>query len=141
MAKEHSQSPEIDLDRTDRLPILDGTLFDHDVADDAVPLDHTAVLAGPPAAAGHNFPTDFVRPSGVDLPSLAQSVRSVEERIARQSAQYEALRRAFERAQEAEAALGQRANALTAELAAARTALDAEHGRSRELERTLAERS
>ncbi len=51
MAKEHSQSPDIDLDKTDRLPILDGTLFDQDVEDDAVPLDHTAVLAGPPPAA------------------------------------------------------------------------------------------
>lgn len=141
MAKEHSQSPEIDLDRTDRLPILDGTLFDHDVADDAVPLDHTAVLAGPPAAAGHNFPTDFVRPSGVDLPSLAESVRSVEERIARQNAEYDALTRAYERLRDTEAAATARAGALAADLASARTALESEHGRSRDLERILAERS
>jgi len=109
MAKEHSQSPEIDLDRTDRLPILDGTLFDQDVADDAVPLDHTAVLAGPQAAAALNFPTDFVRPSGVDLPSLAESVRSVEERIARQNAEYDALNRAYERLRDTEAAAAARA--------------------------------
>ena len=141
MAKEHSQSPEIDLDRTDRLPILDGTLFDHDVADDAVPLDHTAVLAGPPAAAALNFPTDFVRPSGVDLPSLAESVRSVEERIARQNAEYDALTRAYERLRDTEAAATARAGALAADLASARTALESEHGRSRDLERTLAERS
>jgi chromosome segregation ATPase len=140
MAKEHSQSPEIDLDRTDRLPILDGTLFDHDVADDAVPLDHTAVLAGPPAAS-LNFPTDFVRPSGVDLPSLAESVRSVEERIARQNAEYDALTRAYERLRDTEAAATARAGALAADLASARTALESEHGRSRDLERILAERS
>jgi chromosome segregation ATPase len=141
MAKEHSQSPDIDLDRTDRLPILDGTLFDHDVPDDAVPLDHTAVTAGPPAAAAVNFPTDFVRPSGVDLPSLAESVRSVEERIARQNAEYEALTRAYERLRDTEAAATARAGALAADLASARTALESEHGRSRDLERLLADRS
>ena len=141
MAKEHSQSPETDLDRTDRLPILDGTLFDHDVADDAVPMDHTAVLAGPPAAAALNFPTDFVRPSGVDLPSLAESVRSVEERIARQNAEYDTLTRAYERLRDTEAAATARAGALAADLASARTALESEHGRSRDLERMLADRS
>ena len=140
MAKEHTQSPEIDLDRTDRLPILDGTLFDQDVEDDAVPMDHTAVLAGPPAAS-LNFPTDFVRPSGVDLPSLAESVRSVEERIARQNAEYDTLTRAYERLRDTEAAAAARAGALAADLASARNALESEHGRSRDLERMLADRS
>ena len=139
MAKEHSHSPEIDLDRTDRLPILDGTLFDHDVPDDAVPMDRTAVLPGPaPASAG--LASDFARPSGIDLPSLAESVRSVEERISRQSAEYDALARAYERSRDAEAASTERAGALAADLAAARTALDSEHGRLRDLERALAER-
>jgi chromosome segregation ATPase len=140
MAKEHSQSPEIDLDRTDRLPILDGTLFDHDVEDDAVPLDRTAVLAGPPAAAPSS-PADFVRPSAVDLPSLAESVRSVEERISRQNAEYEALTRAYERSRDSETAATARAGALAADLVAARSALESEHGRLRELERALADRS
>ena len=117
MAKEHSHSPEIDLDKTDRLPILDGTLFDHDVPDDAEPMDRTAVLAGPaPASAGSA--SDFVRPSRIDLPSLAESVRSVEERISRQSAEYDALARAYERSRDAEAAATARAGALAADLAA-----------------------
>jgi chromosome segregation ATPase len=133
MAGEYKQPPEPDLDKTDRLPILQGTRIDPDVADDAVLMDRTAVMP-----ATHS---DFPRPSSLDLPSLAQSVRSVEERIARQNTEYEALTRAFERAREAEAALGQRAHALTAELVAARTALEAEQGRSRELERVSAERS
>src|SRR3984957_19587963 len=140
MPSEYKQPPGLDLDKTDRLPILEDTQVDPDVADDAVPMDQTAVLPTG-SFTGGGAHADFARPSGVDLPSLAQSVRSVEERIARQNAQHEALRRAFERAQESEAALGQRAHALTAELSAARTALEAEHGRSRELERTLAERS
>jgi chromosome segregation ATPase len=140
MTKEHSHSPEIDLDKTDRLPILDGTLFDHDVEDDAVPMDRTAVLAGPaPASAG--FASDSVRPSGIDLPSLAESVRSVEERISRQSAEYDALARAYERSRDAEAASTERAGSLAADLAAARAALDSEHGRLRDLERALAERN
>ena len=40
----------------------------------------------------------------------------MEERIARQNAEYEALTRAYERARDAEAALSQRAGALSAEL-------------------------
>jgi chromosome segregation ATPase len=140
MAKEHSPSPEIDLDKTDRLPVLDGTLFDHDIEDDAVPMDRTAVLAGPaPASAG--FASDSVRPSGIDLPSLAESVRSVEERISRQSAEYDALARAYERSRDAETASTERAGSLAADLAVAWAALDSEHGRSRDLERALAERS
>jgi chromosome segregation ATPase len=139
MAMEHSQSPESDLDKTDRLPILDGTLFDHDVEDDAVRMDHTAVLPGPqpaPMAA-----SEFIRPPGVDLPSLAESVRSVEERIARQNAEYEALTRAHERAQNAESAALARANALAVDLAAARGALESEQSRSRDLDRVLTDRN
>jgi chromosome segregation ATPase len=140
MATEHGYSSGVDLDKTDRLPILDGTLFDDDVEDDAVRMDRTAVLAGP-AAAPSNVATDFIRPSGVDLPSLAESVRSVEERIARQSAEYEALTRAYDRARDAESASVARATALAVDLAAARTALESEQNRSRELDRVLSDRS
>ncbi len=44
MAVDNSQSQEVDLDRTDRLPILDGTQFDDDVADDAVRMDYSASM-------------------------------------------------------------------------------------------------
>jgi chromosome segregation ATPase len=142
MATEQSHSAETDLDKTDRLPILDGSLFDHDVEDDAVPMDHTAVLPGfPLAAASYPAETEFVRPPGVDLPSLAESVRSVEERIARQNAEYESLARAYERARDVEAASVARASALAVDLAAARAALESEQNRSREMDRTLADRS
>jgi len=128
MATEQSHSPETDLDKTDRLPILDATLFDQDVEDDdAVRMDSTTVMPSFPVAATPGAATEFVRPSGVDLPSLAESVRSVEERIARQNAEYEALTRAYERARDAESASGQRANALAVDLAAARAALKENH--------------
>ena len=133
MAKKRSHSPETDLDKTDQLPILDSTQFDQDVEDDAAPPDQTVVLPG--------LPLDFVRPSGVDLPSLAESVRSVEQRISRQNAEFESLTRAYERARDAESALGQRANALAVDLAAARTELESEQARSRELDRVLSDRS
>ncbi len=125
MAIEHSHSPEVDLDKTDRLPILDSTMFDQEVEDNAAASDHThtAVLPDLSLAAISSTPGDFVRPSGVDLPSLAESVRSVEERIARQNAEYEALNRAYERSRDAELASVARANALAADLASARTAL------------------
>ena len=84
-------------------------------------MDRTAVMQGP-VAAGMK---DFVRPAGVDLPSLAESVRSVEERISRQHAEYEALTRAYERARDAESDAAARASALAVDLAASRAACTA----------------
>ena len=145
MEGDFKQRPEPDLDKTDRLPILQGIQIAPDVADDAVPMDHAATLpvtssaADDPAAPRRGVSGAGVN-SAVDLPSLAQSVRSVEERFARQSAENDALTRAYERAREAEAALGKRVQALMGELAAARTALETEHGRSLELERLSTER-
>ena len=139
MTNQQSQYPDEDLDRTDQLPILQGTLGEDDLEDDAVRMDHTAVLPGSASfAAGA---TDFVRSSSVDLPSLAESVRSVEERIARQNAEYEALTRAHERAREAETTAVARAHALAVDLASVRSALESEQTRSREMDRTLTERS
>ena len=141
MDGEYRHTPEPDLDKTDRLPVLQGTTVARDVGDDAVPLDHTAVLPADsftPIPAAQRAP---VRPASVDLPSLAESMRSAEERIDRQHAEYEALTRAYERAREAESALTKRANSLAMDLATARTALESEKGRSRELERVLGERN
>jgi chromosome segregation ATPase len=133
MSVDNSQSQEVDLERTDRLPMLEGVIFDDDVEDDAVRMDHAAVV---PTAK-----LDFPRPSGVDLPSLAESVRSVEERIARQSADYEALSRSYEKSRDAEAAAVSRANALTGDLAALRGMLESEQARSRDVDKTLAEKN
>jgi chromosome segregation ATPase len=137
MAVENGQPQEIDLDRTDRLPILEGVLFDPDVADDAVRMDR-APAGG--AALVSNNQTEFVRPSSIDLPSLAESVRSVEERIARQNAEYEALTRSYERARDGEAAATTRVHALERDLAALRTSFDSEQIRSREMEKGLIEK-
>ena len=132
MAVENSQSQEVDLDRTDRLPILAGTQFDEDVEDDAVRLDYTASLP--------SIKNDFPRPPGVDLPSLAESVRSVEDRIARQRAEYDSLSRSYDRAQAAEAAAAVRAQTLAAELEGLRVTLEAEQSRSRDTDKALAEK-
>ena len=139
MAKKQSQFPDTDLDKTDELPILEGTTWDHDVEDDAVRMDQTAVMPGPSSYA--TGPAEFVRPSSVDLPSLAESVRSVEERIARQNTEFETLTRAHERAREAEAAAVARANALAVDLGSARAALELEQRRLRDMDKALAERS
>ena len=141
MAIDNSQSHGIDLDRTDRLPILEGMEIAEDVADDSVRLDYPAFgshsgTASPAPAASH--PPDFARP-GVDLPSLAESVRSVEERIARQNADYEALNRLYEKARDAQLAAGTRADALASELAAVQSTLAVEQHRSREMQRALSE--
>jgi chromosome segregation ATPase len=138
MAVENGQSQEMDLDKTDRLPILEGVFFDPDVADDAVRMDGATAPGGPVVA--NNAQTDFIRPSPIDLPSLAESVRSVEERIARQTAEYDALTRSYERTRDAEAAASARANAAERDLAAVRTTLESEQVRLREMERTLTEK-
>lgn len=127
MAVENNQPQEMDLDKTDKLPILEGVIFDEDVADDAVRMERT--LPGAPVI-------DFVRPTPIDLPSLAESVRSVEERIARQNAEYEALTRTYERAHDAETAALARAGIMERDLAAARAALETEQLRSRDFERS-----
>jgi chromosome segregation ATPase len=138
MAVEHGQPQEIDLDRTDKLPILEGVLFDEDVADDAVRMDRSAPA---PSLLSSGTQNDFVRPSPIDLPSLAESLRTVEERIARQNSEYEALTRLFERARDGESAALARAGSLEKDLAVTRTALEAEQIRAREFERSLAEKS
>jgi chromosome segregation ATPase len=137
MAVENGQPQEIDLDRTDKLPILEGVIFDPDVADDAVRIEYTASM---PAVA----PTpakEFTRGSAIDLPSLAESVRSVEERIARQSAEFDALTRAYERLRDAESTAVARAASLEKDLAAARSSFEAEQIRSRDFEKNLNEKS
>jgi chromosome segregation ATPase len=136
MAEQSQQPQESDLDRTDLLPILEGVILDPDVADDAVRMDFVAPPPRAPLAAGA---TDFIRPSAVDLPSLAESMRSVEERIATQSAEYEALSRSYERARAAESASAARAVALQREVEAVRTALASEQQRSEQVEKMLAE--
>jgi chromosome segregation ATPase len=126
MAVENGQSQELDLDKTDRLPILQGVIFDDDVLDDAVRLDRTAAPSG----------GDFIRSSSIDLPSLAESVRTVEERIARQNAEFEALTRSYERARDAENSALARASAMERDLAAAKAAVEAESVRSRDFEKS-----
>jgi chromosome segregation ATPase len=139
MAAEHGQSQEVDLDKTDKLPILQGVAFDADLADDAVRMD------GPPplskSFASSATPNEFVRPSSIDLPSLAESLRSVEERIARQNAEYETLMRSFERARDGESSASTRLSALEKDLASTRTALEGEATRSRDFEKSLIEKN
>jgi chromosome segregation ATPase len=128
MAVESSGQPqEVDLDSTDKLPILEGVEFDPDVADDAVRMDRATAGQGVSLTA-NSAQSELLRPASIDLPSLAESMRSVEERIARQSAEYGALTRAHERALEAEAAATARAEEAARESerqqAAARTLRD-----------------
>ena len=140
MAMEIGQPQEVDLDKTDKLPILEGVLFDADVADDAVRMER------PPAGSGATLvasspQSDFVRPSSIDLPSLAESLRSVEERIARQNAEFESLTRSYERARDAEVAASTRVNTLERDVAAARAALDVQSARLKDFEKSTAENS
>jgi formylglycine-generating enzyme required for sulfatase activity len=71
--------------------------------------------------------------------STAENVSSIEDRIARQKADYKALNHAYERVRDAGSAASARTIALAAELAALRGALELEQGRTREFEKALAE--
>jgi chromosome segregation ATPase len=130
---DNSQSQDVDLDRTDKLPIREGTSFDDDVADDAVRLDYSPVAK--------SVKSESRRPSSAELPSLAESVRSVEERIARRNAEHEALTRSQEKARAAEAEAASRAASLASDLAGTRALLESEQARSQELGQALAAQS
>src|ERR1700722_239164 len=136
MAGDKSHSQERELDRTDKLPILEGISIDEDVEDDSVRLEYTAAMPGTSVVTAP--PPDY-RSSALDLPSLAESVRSVEERIARQNADYEALNRLYEKARDAQLAAGTRADAMASELGTAHSALAVEQHRVRELQAAVAE--
>ena len=161
MAIEQNQTSEFDLEKTDRLPVLTSD-YDAEFADDAVLMDRSESHAlarisslettaerpalsegfiAPPALASSNMSADFIRPSPVDLPSLAESLRAVEERIAHQQAEYEILSRSFDRARDAEEAAKLRTGQLDADLAAVRELLDTEQARTREQEKNLTERA
>jgi chromosome segregation ATPase len=135
MVPDDSQSQDVDLDRTDKLPMLEGASSDADVADDAVRLDYSPVAK--------SVKSEYRRSSSVDLPSLAESVRSVEERIARRNAEYEALTRSHEKARAAEAEAASRAASLASDLAGVRALLESEQARTekalREAERGVSE--
>ena len=134
---EPTGTKEFDLDSTDKLPIL--TEIDAaDFADDAVPLEYTSVQ---PVLVSSSVVAEFVRPSPVDLPALAESVRTVEERITRQSAEYEALSRLYERSRDAESAAATRADTLAGALARAQSALAVEQHRLQQTEQTLADKA
>lgn len=133
MALDNGRAPEEDLERTDRLPILVGGTFDEEFADDAVRMDHTT-------ATRSAFKSNFAHRAGVDLPSLADNVRSVEERIARQTLEYDALSRLYNKMRAAESAAATRAQSLTVELTDLRATLEAEQRRSSETDQAVAER-
>jgi formylglycine-generating enzyme required for sulfatase activity len=80
-----------------------------------------------------------LRASELDLSALAKHLRSVEQRTPARGANLEALTRSYERAKEGESAAAERAASLAADLQAAHTSLDAEQGKLREIEQTLAE--
>lgn len=141
MRKEISKPHETDLDKTDKLPVLDVGAYERDLADGAVRMDYSSDMPGVPMATSPGAPSDFARPSSLDLPSLAETVRSVEERIARQTAEHDALQRSFEQACEAESAAVLRANTLAAEITTLHTALESEQARSRDFDRSLTEKS
>ena len=73
--------------------------------------------------------------------SAADEALSEEEEIAGENFDYQALSRAYEHARDAGSAAAARAIALTAELTAARAALESEQNRSREFYKALAERT
>jgi formylglycine-generating enzyme required for sulfatase activity len=94
----------------------------------------SAVAAAPRPVAAR--PTAV---AGEATGSAAENVSSIEDRIARQKADYKALNHAYERVRDAGSAASARTVALTAELAAMRGALESEQEKSRATAKALAE--
>jgi sulfatase modifying factor 1 len=93
----------------------------------AVPAAPRPVAARPTAVAGEA------------TASVAENVSSIEDRIARQKADYKALNHAYERVRDAGSAASARTVALAAELAAIRGALESEQEKARASAKALAE--
>jgi formylglycine-generating enzyme required for sulfatase activity len=72
---------------------------------------------------------------------LTERVRSLEEQVAAQNADYKALTRSYERARDAGSAATARIIALAADLAAARTALESEQSKTRDINKALVDRT
>ena len=70
----------------------------------------------------------------------AESIRGLQQQVARQLADYEVLTRSFERLKEAESTAASRAGALVLDLAALRGVLESEQTKRRDVERALAAR-
>lgn len=117
-AEESGRFEQPELDQTDKLPVLDVAAYE-------AGLDETkrdeAKSAEPTSA----------------LPSLTESVRSVEEKIARQNAQQESLRRDLDRARAAASAAETRSDALLSELGTLRALLDTERERAQHRDQAL----
>jgi formylglycine-generating enzyme required for sulfatase activity len=90
-------------------------------------------------------PDETPAPSEADLSggstSLAETVRGLQDQLAQQSAEFESLARAHERAKDAQSAASERVTALAAALASATRSLEAEQSKNREYVKALAERS
>ncbi len=97
----------------------------------------SAILSAVPAAPR----PVAARPTAVsgEAGSAAENVSSIEDRIARQKADYKALNHAYERVRDAGSAASARSVALSAELAAIRGALESEQEKTRAAAKTLAE--
>jgi chromosome segregation ATPase len=135
MAIDNTEPQDVDLERTDQLPVLNlnPALIDDDVADDAVRLDMASVVP--------RIKTEFQRAQGVDLLTLTESVRSLEERISRQKADFDALSQAHEKVRAAEQAAIARVNVLSAEQSTLRGLLETEQSRSSQLDKALADKT
>jgi formylglycine-generating enzyme required for sulfatase activity len=94
----------------------------------------SAVPAAPRSVAAR--PTAV---SGEATASAAENVSSIEDRIARQKADYKALNHAYERVRDAGSAASARTVALAAELATIRGALESEQEKTRATAKALAE--
>ncbi len=151
MPLEYTQPPEVDLDRTDRLPVLAGTVSDEDVRDDAVRLDYTpatpsikAEFAGPGRAAGTSHAAGAqASGAGASLPALSAAAPKVaDEPNAAGVSTAESIPTADAQAPPRADFLrvAERWVASRNDSATLRGTLASEQARSRELERALAEK-
>jgi formylglycine-generating enzyme required for sulfatase activity len=76
-----------------------------------------------------------------ESPPNTDHARALQEQVARQTAEYETLARAYERTKDAQTAASERVTALAGALATATRSLEAEQNKTREHAKALAERS
>jgi sulfatase modifying factor 1 len=92
-------------------------------------------------SVGENPEEPAAATDAAESPPNTDHARALQEQVARQTAEFETLSRAYERTKDAQTAASERVTALAGALATATRSLEAEQSKTREYAKALAERS
>ena len=129
MAIDNSQSKEVDLDRTDKLPILEGVSRSTRTSRTTRCASSTSCRRASRRCRPDAQPSDFARPPGSTCPRSPRACARWRSASRGKTPTTKRCNRLYEKARDAQLAAGTRADTLASELAAAQSALAVEQHR------------